>query len=79
MNELRCAEQKLTKQNGMIRTPIADLGCEQAPPGCDIANTDESLAGGGGTGGSSTGIQFRIIGTVLHDRSYLLMCNNKLH
>lgn len=28
-NELQCVEQKLTRQNEMIQTPIADLGCEQ--------------------------------------------------
>ena len=26
----------------MIRTPITDLGCEQAPPGCEVANPDDS-------------------------------------
>ena len=25
----------------MIRTPISDLGCEQAPPGCEVEKTDE--------------------------------------
>jgi len=29
----RCVEQKLAKQIEMIQTPLADLGCEQAPPG----------------------------------------------
>ena len=28
-NELQCVEQKFTRQNEMIQTPIADLGCEQ--------------------------------------------------
>ena len=42
VNELRCVEQKLSRQNEMIRTPITDLGCEQAPPGCEVANPEDS-------------------------------------
>jgi hypothetical protein len=33
VNELRCMEQKLSKQIEMIQAPLAELGCEQAPPG----------------------------------------------
>ena len=33
VNELRCVEQKLTKQIEMIQAPLSELGCEQAPPG----------------------------------------------
>ena len=42
VNELRCVEQKLGKQNEMIRTPITDLGCEQAPSGCEVTNPEDS-------------------------------------
>ena len=33
VNELRCVEQKLSKQLEMIQAPLSELGCEQAPPG----------------------------------------------
>jgi hypothetical protein len=33
VNELRCVEQKMSKQIEMIQSPITDLGCEQAPAG----------------------------------------------
>ena len=37
----------------MIRTPISDLGCEQAPPGCEVEKTDDTIASvsSGSTGG----------------------------
>jgi len=38
-NELQCVEQKLNRQNELIQTPISDLGCEQAPPGCDVSSS----------------------------------------
>ena len=37
VNELRCVEQKLARQNELIGAPLDELGCEQAPPaGCDF-------------------------------------------
>ena len=36
VNELRCVEQKLARQNELIGAPLEELGCEQAPPGCDF-------------------------------------------
>ena len=53
MNELRCIEQKLSRQNEMIRTPISDLGCEQAPPGCEVEKTDEIASVSSGSVGGT--------------------------
>ena len=36
----------------MIRTPITDLGCEQAPSGFDVTNPED---GGSVSGGSAAG------------------------
>ena len=36
----------------MIRTPITDLGCEQAPAGCEVSNPEDS---GIVSSGSATG------------------------
>ena len=35
----------------MIRTPISDLGCEQAPPGCEVEKTDEIASVSSGSAG----------------------------
>ena len=35
----------------MIRTPISDLGCEQAPPGCEVEKTDEVASVSSGSAG----------------------------
>ena len=51
VNELRCVEQKLSRQNEMIRTPISDLGCEQAPPGCEVEKAEEFASLSGGSAG----------------------------
>ncbi|KAG8236737.1 hypothetical protein J437_LFUL014234 [Ladona fulva] len=37
VGELRCCERKLKKLVEMIKAPLADLGCEEAPPGCDLS------------------------------------------
>ncbi|BES97521.1 tyrosine-protein kinase [Nesidiocoris tenuis] len=34
--ELRCEEKKLTRQLEVIKKALTELGCEEAPPGCDI-------------------------------------------
>ncbi|XP_024085971.1 tyrosine-protein kinase Fer isoform X2 [Cimex lectularius] len=34
--ELRCEEKKLSRQLEMIKKALTELGCEEAPPGCDI-------------------------------------------
>lgn len=37
--ELRIAERKCAKQAEMIRSALAELGCEEAPSGCpDLSN-----------------------------------------
>ena len=51
VNELRCEEQKLSKQNDMIRTPISDLGCEQAPAGCEVEKNDDFASISSGSAG----------------------------
>lgn len=38
VNELRCQEQKLTRQNEMIQIPLNELGCQEAPLGVDWTN-----------------------------------------
>ena len=65
VNELRCVEQKLTRQNEMIRNPIAELGCEQAPPGCEVVNNDESGIASSGSG--STNGRFFVCGCEHHE------------
>merc|ERR1719367_870748 len=43
INELRCVEQKLTRQNELISGPLGDLGCE-LPTGHDLdAQSQTSL------------------------------------
>lgn len=37
VNELRCQEQKLNRQNELIQLPINDLGSNQPPPGFDVS------------------------------------------
>ena len=61
VNELRCVEQKLTRQNEMIRNPIAELGCEQAPPGCEVVNADESGIASSGSGSTNGNFCRRMI------------------
>ena len=48
---MRCEEQKLSKQNDMIRTPISDLGCEQAPAGCEVEKNDDFASISSGSAG----------------------------
>uniref|UniRef100_A0AAR5PH33 Tyrosine-protein kinase n=1 Tax=Dendroctonus ponderosae TaxID=77166 RepID=A0AAR5PH33_DENPD len=37
INELKCQERKMLKQTELIRTALNELGCEEAPSGCDIS------------------------------------------
>ena len=48
---MRCVEQKLSRQNEMIRTPISDLGCEQAPPGFEVEKTEDFASLSSGSAG----------------------------
>ena len=41
VNELRCVEQKLSRQNELISGPLSDLGCE-VPTGCDVSNNSNN-------------------------------------
>merc|ERR1719309_1147537 len=41
VNELRCVEQKLSRQNELISGPLSDLGCE-VPAGCDVSNNSNN-------------------------------------
>jgi len=41
VNELRCVEQKLSRQNELISGPLSDLGCE-LPSGCDLSNSSNN-------------------------------------
>jgi tyrosine-protein kinase Fer len=41
INELRCVEQKLTRQNELISGPLGDLGCE-LPAGCDLSSNSNN-------------------------------------
>lgn len=41
VNELRCLEQKLGRQNELISGPLAELGCE-LPAGCDLSVSSNS-------------------------------------
>jgi len=41
VNELRCVEQKLTRQNELISGPLSDLGCE-VPSGCDLSSNSNN-------------------------------------
>lgn len=36
LNEVRCEERKISRQAEVIKGALASLGCEEAPPGCDI-------------------------------------------
>lgn len=36
LNEVRCEEHKISRQSEVIKNALASLGCEEAPPGCDI-------------------------------------------
>merc|ERR1711915_675167 len=41
VNELRCVEQKLSRQNELISGPLADMGCE-LPSGCDLSSSSNN-------------------------------------
>jgi len=41
VNELRCVEQKLSRQNELISGPLSDLGCE-VPLGCDLSSNSNN-------------------------------------
>jgi len=41
INELRCVEQKLSRQNEMVSGSLSDLGCE-LPTGCDLSNSSNN-------------------------------------
>jgi len=41
INEFRCVEQKLSRQNELISGPLSDLGCE-LPSGCDLSNSSNN-------------------------------------
>ena len=41
VNELRCVEQKLGRQNELISGPLSDLGCE-VPTGCDLSSNSNN-------------------------------------
>jgi len=41
VNELRCVEQKLSRQNELISGPLSDMGCE-LPSGCDLSNSSSN-------------------------------------
>ena len=41
VNELRCVEQKLGRQNELISGPLSDLGCE-VPLGCDLSSNSNN-------------------------------------
>jgi tyrosine-protein kinase Fer len=43
VNELRCVEQKLSRQSDLIQRPLTDLGTDSVPVGCDISALDSSL------------------------------------
>ncbi|GLV31114.1 FER tyrosine kinase [Carabus blaptoides fortunei] len=36
LNELKCLERKMQRQVEMIKCALNELGCEEAPPGCDL-------------------------------------------
>ncbi|XP_052130468.1 tyrosine-protein kinase Fer [Frankliniella occidentalis] len=36
LNDIRCEEHKISRQAEVIKGALASLGCEEAPPGCDI-------------------------------------------
>ena len=55
---MRCEEQKLSKQNDMIRTPISDLGCEQAPAGCEVEKNDDFASISSGSAGGKNEQQY---------------------
>lgn len=42
MNELRCHERKMQRQVELIKSALNELGCEEAPPGCDLAIEQQS-------------------------------------
>ncbi|XP_066248419.1 tyrosine-protein kinase Fer isoform X2 [Euwallacea similis] len=37
INELKCQERKMVKQTELIKAALNELGCEEAPSGCDIS------------------------------------------
>lgn len=41
LNELRCQERNLTRQLELIRGALSELGCEEVPPGCDLAAIEQ--------------------------------------
>ncbi|XP_046392076.1 tyrosine-protein kinase Fer isoform X3 [Ischnura elegans] len=43
VNDLKCSERKLKHLVEVIKKPLADLGCEEAPPGCDLSMSLNSL------------------------------------
>ena len=46
----------------MIRTPISDLGCEQAPPGCEVEKNEENFGSvSSGSAGGNNKIKYHFI------------------
>ncbi|XP_071444485.1 tyrosine-protein kinase Fer isoform X1 [Hetaerina americana] len=43
VNDLKCCERKLKHLVEVIKKPLADLGCEEAPPGCDLSMSLNNL------------------------------------
>ncbi len=61
VNELRCTEQKLVRQNELIQAPLTALGGTPPPAGCDTSTADAIVAvaaagGAGGGGGDANNI-----------------------
>lgn len=42
LNELKCQERNMSRQLDLIRGALNDLGCEEAPPGCDLTTLDQA-------------------------------------
>lgn len=43
INELRCVERKLQRQSELIKSALNELGCEEAPPGCDLSIDNQNF------------------------------------
>lgn len=41
INELKCQERNMTRQLELIKGALNELGCEEAPPGCDLAAIEQ--------------------------------------
>lgn len=41
LNELKCQERNMQRQLELIKGALNDLGCEEVPPGCDIAALEQ--------------------------------------